>query len=54
MRGIGQWARGPESWGPNWDPPRKKKNELRGIEIRTYHRLDLGLYASIKNINLFL
>ncbi len=25
MRGIGQWASGPESWGPNWDLPRAKK-----------------------------
>ncbi len=21
---IGQWTNGPESWGPNWDPPRQK------------------------------
>ncbi len=24
MRRIGQWAIGPESWGPNENPPRKK------------------------------
>ncbi len=27
MRGIGQWASGPESWGPNWDLPHKKKKK---------------------------
>ncbi len=27
MRGMGQWASGPESWGPTWDPPRKKKEK---------------------------
>ncbi len=25
MRGMGQWASGPESWGLSRDPPRKKK-----------------------------
>ncbi len=25
MRGIEQWVSGPESWFPNWDPPRKKE-----------------------------
>ncbi len=28
MRGIGQWASGPESWGPNWDHLEKKKKKL--------------------------
>ncbi len=27
MRGIGQWASEPESWGPIWDLPRKKKKK---------------------------
>ncbi len=29
MRGIGQWASGPESWGPNWDLPHKKKKKKK-------------------------
>ncbi len=28
MRGIGQWASRPESWGPNWDPAKKKNSDL--------------------------
>ncbi len=28
MRGIGQWASGPESWGPNQDPTRQKKKKM--------------------------
>ncbi len=27
MRGIGQWASRPESWGPNWDLLREKKRQ---------------------------
>ncbi len=27
MKGVGQWASGPESWGPNWDPLCKKKKQ---------------------------
>ncbi len=26
---MGQWANGPESCGPTWDPPRKKKKKKR-------------------------
>ncbi len=29
MRGMGQWASRPESWGPNGDPPRQKKKRSR-------------------------
>ncbi len=32
MKGTGQWASGPESWGPSWDPPRKKKENLLVIK----------------------
>ncbi len=28
MRGLGQFASGPDFWGPNWDPPRKEKKLL--------------------------
>ncbi len=33
MRGIGQWASGLESWGPNWDPPRKRKKDGTAVAI---------------------
>ncbi len=41
MRGMGQWASGPESWGLSRDPPRKKKkSKIWPKKI---------LYISIKN-----
>ncbi len=32
MIGVGQWTSGLESWGPNWDLPRKKNTEPHGID----------------------
>ncbi len=33
---MGQWASGPESWGPSWDPPRKKKKNLSSYLIKIF------------------
>ncbi len=39
MRGTGQWTSGPESRGPSWDPPRKKK--IVDIDISVFHSISI-------------
>ncbi len=37
---MGQWASGPESWGPSWDPPRKKKKKKVRVVTMTHDHDD--------------
>ncbi len=51
MRGMGQWARGPESWGLSQDPPPQKKKTKKNtvlLKERYPNILLLQLDAKVK------
>ncbi len=53
MRGMGQWASGRESWGPSWDPPRKKKNLITkpGRNLKAYLQTCRAKLCTMDNLN---